>query len=685
MAPRISTLQQKTQEMHRPFQPLDSTEGRAGRPIAAPQAQYAGGWNIIQDVTGRLASLYSSTSRGSKKDELNPLAAEAYSAAAFDLQNLNLTPEEREEYDRQAALAGQTTSAYLRNMADKNVQEFLAKNNVSYNDMMVAREARFKADQTGLEKVESKQLEMDQKILTTMEENNLAVYDSNGHINRSATLSKAYGISDSLQNLNSELDEQLARIGLNKDVYIMAKGPQKQAIDNLLMKQRIQDYNIVVLNEFLPTMHKILDGSIDTEDGLNSLKALIEAGKRGNLAIFATDKDMRESINSYLDSYYNEAEAFLKNKSISLKEKEDYLKMLKTRLQIEGLEGANKASQVERGMVKYPNISAGLLAQEGGLGAYLNPNEFDLATLGGAPLTNYYNGVPKQAIQEQSNLLQNAHNILEGSQPTAGSIANQKYAQGYIQDYGSKALQANSGNYNKISPEEKAAVNGTLANTVNQMIDVLTKPQDRTVQRDANARTANVITLINDNNYYNALKHPDNQQLKEQYTSLGDAVLKRSLTSGIGPAAVLARTSVENKDRTIIFNEKTRQFEPHPLAKRTTTSDIAKPAAGAAVGAVGGAVIGVPFIGATLGGSLATSPTGGTTQWSFDSAIHSLNQSLTYAIRTEELYLNRELTDQEVKTIAKAFPVILSTRGVNPKLFDMDFGMTPVNIEAVNE
>ena len=369
------------------------------------------------------------------------------------------------------------------------------------------------------------------------------------------------------------------------------------------------------------------------------------------------------------------------NKSLSLKEKEDYLKMLKTRLQIEGLEGDNKAAEVERGMVKYPNISAGLLTQEGGLGKYLNPNEFDLATLGGAPLTNYYNGVPKQAIQEQSNLLQNAHNILEGSQPTAGSIANQKYAQGYIQDYGSKALQAAGGKYNNLTPAERAAVNGTLANTASQMLDVLTKPQDRTVQRDAYARTANVITLINNDNYYNALKHPDNQQLKEQYTSLGDAVLKRSLTSGIGPAAILARTYVENKDRTIVFNEKTRQFEPHPLASRTTASDIAKPVGGGVVGAAGGAIIGVPFIGATVGGSLATNPTGGTTQWSFDSAIHSLNQSLAYAIRTEELYLNRELTDQEVKTIANAFPVILSTRGVNPDLFDLSWGMTPVNIE----
>ena len=79
-----TTLQQR----QRPFQPLDTTKGRAGRPIAAPQAQYAGGWNIIQDVTGRLASLYARTS-GGQKDEEDPeliLAQDMYAQAAFDLQ-----------------------------------------------------------------------------------------------------------------------------------------------------------------------------------------------------------------------------------------------------------------------------------------------------------------------------------------------------------------------------------------------------------------------------------------------------------------------------------------------------------------------------------------------------------------------------------------------------------------------
>lgn len=187
----VSTLQQRQQEIHRPFQPFADTEGRVGRNIAEPQEQYAGGWNIAADVTKNLGQQYHTIKTSNRGDEkINPIAASAWAQASFDFNEHinNLTPEEKHYWDTEAQRTGQTTHEYLKQQYAQRTVDFLYSKDISPWEVMYAKEKAFKADVTGAKDYEQIVKKDQDTLLEFAKNNNMYITDEYGNLDRQATL-----------------------------------------------------------------------------------------------------------------------------------------------------------------------------------------------------------------------------------------------------------------------------------------------------------------------------------------------------------------------------------------------------------------------------------------------------------------------------------------------------------------
>lgn len=619
-----TTLQMRQQEIHRPFQPLDTTEGRAGRPIAAPQAQYAGGWNLIQDVTGRLASLYAHTS-GGQKDEEDPeliLAQDLYAQAAFDLQEQigTWSKEDQQALARDAAARGQTSSEYLKNLYDKQIQAKGAELGIAPRKLMKARDY-FKAEVEGLKTAETRQYQQTKLVTDELIKNGYGVYDDNANIDTIATRKKASEIMEANALKDSTFDEGVGKnLGFTMAEYTAANSIQRQRMDDEIANYAFKNVVNPLISLDLEAVRQAIDsGQItDVREAIgafrNSMMSAIQQINQSNDVPAGAKtrllNDM-QNISKYVETLEKQPDAQLKDLENAMTK--TTLLMKAQALQDPGIVGL---------ITRVANILPPELANTVIQSIKADPSKplFSLASsVKNFDSTIKASNLTDNELRQYANITGNIANILEGQSPTYGTKDDQTKATAIALKY----IQQSIVNPDKATPQQRMEI----ANSTEFLLNICDKAlrKDPDIKGASGQAYANFIEFASTDNFKGVFL--TNNNLKQKFLDLYNPVTDSYLIYPSGPAGVL-RNTTPTDDRWIAYDETSGMF---------------------------------------VGGRAMIS--GGTTGWSFNKTVDRINNAFKTKCFGFEVEKNREPDSSEKKQIADDIIKMLLAANVDPKMF----------------
>lgn len=549
-----TTLQQRQQEMHRPFQPLDTTEGRQGRAIAAPQEQYAGGWNVAARTTSNLDSLAGQftrmvTSSGTKGKEEDPelnLAYDMYAQQVFELEDWfrNAPPEEREAAKKEAAARDQTMSEYLKGLADRNVQERLIAAGVPFRKQFTARENTIdKINLEGYKAIENRNNTMNNSLVQTAVTNGTAVYNDDGSVNYIETLTYNKKLIDANRKIVQNSKNPLQALGLSPENYAIAKPHEKIIIDDIIFKDQIGAYNDMLVQYLQTSLQYLKNGQMPPEKIRLEFDTLYHESERliteGN---FPNDAIKTRLLNN-LKTYKDQIDATLGERQVSVSDMENNLKGIQAMIQTSALFDEGDLGQFARTATALGGTVTGQLIQ--------NNIIKDLGTSASANIATW-DDKTKKAVAAR---FANATAIINGFQPKYGTTEDQRAAKAAVDNFTKQTLNAQN-DWNKLSFEEKNVIRNNLLDTVTNAQSAIRG--ERSSLATAMESYANYIDTLNNPNTLNVLKiNPD---LKQGYNvATTSQVAAKVISSPSGPAGVW-RTTVESEYRKIYYDEESDKF-----------------------------------------------------------------------------------------------------------------------------
>ena len=628
----MATLQQRQQEMHRPFQPTDTTTGRAGRAIAEPQEQYAGGWavaaDIIRNSSGVLKNLVQE--ERSKKNELNPIAADMWAEASIkaEVGLQQLDQESREKLRRAAAIAGQTEHAYFKTQVMNETYQAINETGlVSPSDNLYAKEQRFKPDMSGYQTVETRQYNLDQKLLDSMATNNTAVYNKDGTINTVATLQKGYETIKAAETYtnNTIAESAMESLNITPEMYENSKNntSQRRAY-NIAIANKAFDITVrPLLGDEIQSIYNILKEGGDPTTVIEKLTMDANDARRQILSGYYPSKDIQDDLLARLSSFETQAKTLLSTKGETKKYYEDQLAVLKARLQLHTLKEKGIAGDLARAVVSYPG-SDQLLYD------YLSYSK-KRATVGnallkeGASLYNIANNMTDQDYVELNNQLKNVEAIQEGTTPTHGTTKDISIATAFTNDQARKKLSSVK-TFSELSEKDQSDIRGNLAVTLYSAEDAVNGRPGAINSKGE--KYANFLEKMTSQEFLEkVLVDSNNLDLKDSYINLTPRVVRHSL-----PIITDAIRASTNWDQSIVYDEKTKQFinTQSLLPPVQQAQDLLLP--------------------------------GGATQYEFDRAVQQVNTCLKALINARQLQQNSPLSEEQEKEIVDFIKSLLKTK-----------------------
>ena len=627
----MATLQQRQQEKHRPFQPTDTTTGRTGKAIAEPQEQYAGGWavaaDIIRNSSGVLKNLVQE--ERSKKNELNPIAADMWAEASIktEVGLQQLDQESREKLRRAAAIAGQTEHEYFKTQVMNETYQAISEAGVSASDNIYAREQRFKPDMSGYQTVETRQYNLDQKLLDSMATNNTAVYNKDGTINTVATLQKGYETIKAAETYtnNTIAESAMESLNITPEMYENSKNntSQRRAYDIAIANKAFDITVRPLLGDEIQSIHNILKEGGDPTAAIEKLTMDANDARRQILSGYYPSKDIQDDLLARLSSFETQAKTLLSTKGETKTYYEDQLAVLKARLQLHTLKEKGIAGDLARAAVANPG-SDQLLYD---FLSYSNKR----ATVGnallkeGASLYNIANNMTDQDYVELNNQLKNVEAIQEGATPTHGTTKDISIATAFTNDQARKKLSSVK-TFSELSEKDQSNIRGNLAVTLYSAEDSVNGRPGAINSKGE--KYANFLEKMTSQEFLEkVLADPNNLDLKDSYVNLTPSVVRQSM-----PLITDAIRTSTNWDQSIMYDEKTKQF--------INTQSLLSP----------------------MDQSFNLLFPGGATQYEFDRSVQQVNTCLKALINARQLQQNKPLSEEQEKEIVDFIESLLKTK-----------------------
>lgn len=627
----MATLQQRQQEMHRPFQPLDTTTGRTGKAIAEPQEQYAGGWavaaDIIRNSSGVLKNL---VQEESKKNELNPIAADMWAEASIkaEVGLQQLDQESREKLRRAAAIAGQTEHAYFKTQVMNETYQAINETGlVSPSENLYAKEQRFKPDMSGYQTVETRQYNLDQKLLDSMATNNTAVYNKDGTINTIATLQKGYETIKAAETYtnNTIAESAMESLNITPEMYENSKNntSQRRAYDTAIANKAFDITIRPLLEDEIQSIYNAFKEGGDPTAAIEKLTMDANDARRQILSGYYPSKDIQDNLLARLSSFETQAKTMLSSKGESKTYYEDQLAVLKARLQLHTLKEKGIAGDLARAAVANPG-SDQLLYD------FLSYSD-KRATVGqallneGASLYNIANNMTDQDYVELNNQLKNVEAIQEGATPTHGTTKDISIATAFTNDQARKKLSSVK-TFSELSEKDQSNIRGNLAVTLYSAEDAVNGRPGAINSKGE--KYANFLEKMTSQEFLEkVLVDPNNLDLKDSYVKLTPSVVRQSL-----PIITEAIRASTNWDQSIVYDEKTKQFinTQSLLPPMDQAQNLLLP--------------------------------GGTTQYEFDRSVQQVNTCLKALINARQLQQNKSLSEEQEKEIVDFIKSLLKTK-----------------------
>lgn len=543
-----TTLQKRQQEMHRPFQPLDTTEGRAGRAIAAPQAQYAGWADVFARTTANVQPLVNQVINArNKEDPELLLAQEYYAKGTFDLEEMirNSTPEERDAWKKEAAAKDQTTSEYLKGRADRAIQEQLFAQGIPYRKQFAARESTLdKINLEGYKAIENRDNTFNNNLTDAAIKNGTAIYNADGSVNVTKTVQYNKQLIDATRRVTRGGDNPLAELGLTIENYEQAPPEERKEIDNQIFTNQTTAYNMMMTSTLQKGIGLLLNGELPPEkmrmefDVLyNDAERLIQEGNYPNEAI-------RTRLLNHLKTYKTQIDSVLNETKITREDQANLLKTIEAQIQISALLANNKLGELARTTVAVGGQTASAIIQAEMIQDLGSQLASDIAT---------WDPPVRQMV---ANRFANSYAIMNGYTPTYGSHEDQRAAKVAIDNFTKKELEANK-EWEKIPFENKNVIRNNLIDT--------SMAAGRALQGDKGSMPyaleyyANYIDALRNPNILNTLKI--NKDISSQMYNVNTTaqVAARVMQSSSGPAGVW-RTTGNHETRKIYYDAESDTF-----------------------------------------------------------------------------------------------------------------------------
>lgn len=626
-----STSQIRQQGTRRPFQPLDTTEGRAGRAIAEPQEQYAGGWAVATDTIRNLSGVFGDLfQERSKKNELNPIAADMWAEASIEAEvgYQQLDQESRDKLRRAAAIAGQTEHEYFKTQVmNKTYQAIDETGLVSPSDNLYARGERFKPDMSGFQTVETRQYDLDKKILDTMASNNTAVHNKDGTINIVATLKKGYETIKAAETFtnNSIAESAMASLNITPEMYENSakNASQRRAYDAAIANAAFDITIRPLIVDELQSIYNALQEGADPTRAIEKLTMDANEARRKILSGYYPSKDIQDNLLNQLSSFETQAKTLLSAKGETKTYYENQLAVLKARLQLHTLRKAGIAGDLARAAVSNPGSDQLLYdflsysKKRAEVGQILL-NE-------GASLYNIANNMTDQDYIELNNQLKNVEAIQEGATPTHGTSKDISIATAFTNDQAIKKLSSVK-SFSELSEKEQSNIRGNLAVTLYGAEDSVNGRPG--VTNSKGEKYANFLEKMTSQEFLEkVLADPNNLDLKESYVNLTPSVVRSSL-----PLITDVIRNSTNENQSIVYDEKTKQFinTQSRLGPMQQAQDLLLP--------------------------------GSTTTYEFDRAVQQINTCLKALINARQLQQNGPLSEEQEKEVVDFIKSLLQTR-----------------------
>lgn len=640
----VSTLQQRQQEIHRPFQPFTSTEGRAGRAIAEPQETYAGGWNVVSDIVGHAPKIISNIIP--KNDELNPIAANAWAQANFDYNKhlSELTPEETERLDVLAQQVHQTRPEYLKNLYIQRTTQYLTDLGISPYEQMYAQEKAWKLEATGdAAKVEQREYEINKAKAEAMDKEGLAVRNPDGTVDVRRTVLFANELERSQDILVNGADSLMNRRGITREMYVHAEKNDPQTkraydwmIENDAKKEGIAPQLSVAINSL---GNRIAAGEDPTQMVLYLDTEFATAERFINEGYWPS-KDIQDNLIAYVKTYKDQVSNWLKDRSLSKEYLTDKLAELQLGLRMAALQDPGDVGVIARTSVALEDPGTNLLM------SVINFDKSKLAT--GAEVETFgknslqlVRNMSNSKVKHISNVYNNVLEINQGVPPTSGTPESRSEAWAFADNRAREAIRVG---WDKMPDEEKAEIQNYLSVTDQRAQDVLANRKD--TQGKQGEYLANFLEKLNKPEYVTALMLPDNTELRNSYVNNADPVIQKVLRMPSGPAGTFRTTSTTAPYRRVLFDVESNKFYSptgsflEGVGRRTT--NLFK-----------------------SGESIFE-----TTDRTWNKALEQVNDCYNAAVTAEALNRGRPLNEEERVKVAEYIKNLLKVSGVNPEVFE---------------
>ena len=618
-----SILQQRQQEIHRPFQPLSTTIGREGKAIAEPQEKYAGWWNPIEDISGRLASLYERTGR--KKDEEDPqetMAQDLYSQASFDIQNqmLDWTKQDQEDLEYAAAAKGQTSSEYLKNIYDKEVQAKAVELGIPPRKLMKARQAYYNAEIKGLETTENRQYEQTKAVTNEIIKDGYGIADSNGNIDLVATRQKAAAIMEANELKDATFDKGVgARLGFTLAEYNLANKEQQRQMDDQIANFVFSDIVNPLLSVDIESVVKAVNsGAVkDLREGAlmfkSSLQSAIQQINQSNDVTAGAKQRLIADVEN-ISKYIEELE---KQPDVQLKDLKNAMEKTTLLMKAAALNDKGAVGLITRTSAVLPPELANYVIE---VVRAKSPKLFQLAEDVESldPVLRTLALTPAE-LRQYGYIGGNIANILEGKSPEYGTNDDKIKSRAIA----SKYLQQSIVNPDKVTPQQRMEMTNVTSYMLNMADKALRKDPD--VQGVSGEAYANIVKWAADDKGKGLFVL--NNDIRNKTIEIGNSVADSYLLYPTGPAGVL-RNTTPTDDRWVAYDEASNSF---------------------------------------VGGKAMFS--GGTSGWAFNPAVEEINNAFKAKVTFFELENNKEATAEDKKQIANDVIKLLVAANVDLKMF----------------
>lgn len=302
-----------------PFETDLSTIARVGQANPAPMQEYTGGWKALEGIMNQATFAAGKIASAKTDEKIDPRAYELWSKAdslvADDI--INMTPEQRDALNKQAAVNEQLPANMIRAMRHKQAMEEAKERGIPIESMVRAAGPSFNTPATKalveysneeFKRQRDLQIEMDNKIISLMTESGLAKKNPDGSLNREATLTHALDLAKKTETIENATDfYQLA--GVDKDAYQYAVANKRSADVETMNARIISTYDDLMIDtQLLPLIqelenvrpetfdrNKVAELNVQIQNRIESLKDKVQSA--------SAPEKVKETFIGMLDGY----------------------------------------------------------------------------------------------------------------------------------------------------------------------------------------------------------------------------------------------------------------------------------------------------------------------------------------------------------------------------------------------